>query len=802
MQHVQQTSTCYKLCGKGHMSGICPTNPESLYYVGQQSRDTQNQYRPQGNYNQPQKPPQQVEESTNDLLKKLLLKNQQLRIDFRNLERQVEQLASIQNTRHACTLPSDTGKNPQVNTVTLKNERELEETPKKRRDKPISEGELIPKATHESKKDNASSEPVSATRPPPPFPQRLQKKNDDRMFNKFLSMLSQVQLNIPLVDAIHEIPKYAKYIKDIVAHKRRLTEFETVTLTEECTSRVQNKLPQKLKDPGSFTIPVQIGNIDVGHALCYLGASINLMPLSLFKQLGLGAPRPTTVMLQLADRSIAYPEGVIEDVLLQIGRFIFLADLIILDYEADEQVPIILGRPLLATGDAIIKVREGKIIMRVDNEEAVFNIYKTIQLLRHYEEISMISIVEVDEQLIDPSVYLDDSLEKALMLFDSLETDDEVEEIMHILDASCVYMQELNTFEPLNRPSGPPPKSSIEEAPKLELKPLPPHIQYAYLVEQTLLRVLREHKQAYEWTMSDIRGISPAFYMHKILMKEGHKPSIKHKCRLNPIMKEVIVIAPEDQEKTTFTRPYGTCEETKLVLNWRSAISWYEKVDKAKVEAIEKFPPPTSVKGICSFLGHTGFYRRFIKEFSKNSSPLCRLLEKDIPSKFDDACLRAFEELKKRLVTVPIIIAPGWAHPFKSMCDASDVAIGAVLGQRRDKIFHSIYYASQTLNQAQMNYTVTKKELLAVVWAFDKFRSYVVGTKVIVYTDHSAIRYMFEKRDAKPRLIRWVLLFQEFDLEIRDRKGTENQVADHLSRLENRKHVAEGGSIKETFKDE
>ncbi|XP_070046719.1 uncharacterized protein [Nicotiana tomentosiformis] len=241
--------------------------------------------------------------------------------------------------RHAGALPSDTKKNPQVNTVTLGNERELEEVPKKRKDKLVPEGELIPKTTHESKKDDASSKPVEA-----------------------------VQLNIPLVDVLREIPKYAKYIKDIVAHKRTLTKFETVALTEECTSRVQNKLSQKLKDSGSFTIPVQISNIDVGRALCDLGVSINLMPLSLFKQLGLGTPRPTTVLLQLPDRSIACPEGVIEDMLLQIGKFIFPADFIILYYEADEHVTIILGRPLLATGDVIIKVREEKIIMRVDNE--------------------------------------------------------------------------------------------------------------------------------------------------------------------------------------------------------------------------------------------------------------------------------------------------------------------------------------------------------------------------------------------------------------------------------------------------
>ncbi|XP_070050142.1 uncharacterized protein [Nicotiana tomentosiformis] len=433
------------------------------------------------------------------------------------------QLASNKNNRPAGTLPSDTEKNPQVNSITLINGRELEEVPKKRKDKPIPEGELIPKATHESKKDDAS------------------------------------QLNIPLVDVLRKIPKHAKYIKDIVAHKMRLTKFETVTLTEEFTSRVQNKLSQKLKDPGSFTVP----------------------------QLGLGAPKPTTVMLQLADKSIAYPEGVIEDVLLPIGKFIFLADFIILDYEVGKQVPIILGRPLLSTGDTIIKVREGKMIMRMDNEEAVFNVYKAIQLPRHYEEPFMISVIEVDEQLIDTRVYLDDSLEKALTLFDSLEIDGKVEEMMHILDASCAYMQGLNPFEPLNMPSGPPPKPSIEEDPKLELKPLPPHLQYAYLggsntlpiivssdlsklQEEKLLRMLREHKQAIGWTMSDIRGISPAFCMHKSLMEEGYKPSVEQQRRLNPIMKEV--------------------------------------VDKAKVEVIEKLPPPTSVKGIRSFLGHTVDY--------------------------------------------------------------------------------------------------------------------------------------------------------------------------------------------------
>ncbi|KAL5570863.1 hypothetical protein UlMin_020460 [Ulmus minor] len=220
-------------------------------------------------------------------------------------------------------------------------------------------------------------------------------------------------------------------------------------------------------------------------------------------------------------------------------------------------------------------------------------------------------------------------------------------------------------------------------------------------------------------------------------------------------------VVTEDQHKTTFTCPYGTfafrrmpfglffgdsfglclenlakvlkrCEETNLVLNWEKCHFMVKEgivlghkvsrdgleVDKAKVETIEKLPHPVS----------------------------------------------AFLELKQKLSSAPVIVAPDWAAPFELMCDASDVAVGAVLGQKRNRVFHSIYYASKTLLGAQLNYTVTEKELLAVVFAFDKFRSYLVGTK--------------------PRLIRWVLLLQEFDLEIRDRKGTENQVADHLSRLE------------------
>ncbi|KAK1604954.1 hypothetical protein QYE76_028627 [Lolium multiflorum] len=224
------------------------------------------------------------------------------------------------------------------------------------------------------------------------------------------------------------------------------------------------------------------------------------------------------------------------------------------------------------------------------------------------------------------------------------------------------------------------------------------------------------------------------------------------------------------------------CEETNLVLNWEKCHFMVNEgivlghkisergieVDRAKVEAIEKMPYPRDVKGIRSVLGHAGFYRRFIKDFSKISKPLTNLLQKD-----------------KALTTAPIVEPPDWNLPFEIMCDASDFAVGAVLGQRVNKKLNVIHYASKTLDAAQRNYATTEKELLAVVFACDKFRSYIVDSKVTIHTDHAAIRYLMQKKDAKPRLIRWVLLLQEFDLHIVDRKGADNPVADNLSRLEN-----------------
>ena len=208
------------------------------------------------------------------------------------------------------------------------------------------------------------------------------------------------------------------------------------------------------------------------------------------------------------------------------------------------------------------------------------------------------------------------------------------------------------------------------------------------------------------------------------------------------------------------------------------------EVYQGKVYVIETLMPPNTVKGIRGFLGHVGFYRRFNKDFSKISRPLCRLLEKDSKFEFDDSCLSAFKEKKSRLVIAPIMATPDWNKQFEIMCDASDYAMGVVLGQRIDKIFRAIYYANKTFNEAQENYSTIEKEMLAMVFACEKFRPYILGSHVIIHTDHAVIKYRMEKKDTKLRLIRWVLLLQEFDLEIKDKKGSDNVITDYLSRLE------------------
>ena len=260
---------------------------------------------------------------------------------------------------------------------------------------------------------------------------------------------------------------------------------------------------------------------------------------------------------------------------------------------------------------------------------------------------------------------------------------------------------------------------------------------------------------------------------------------------------------------------FERCQEKNLVLNWEKCHFMVTQgiilghivskngieVDKAKVESISNLPTPKCVRDIRSFLGHAGFYRRFIKDFSAIARPLCNFLAKDVPFAWSQACEAAFDKLKTMLVSLPIMQSPNWNLPFEIMCDASDYAIGVVLGQREDKKAFVIYYASKTLDSAQANYTTTEKEFLVVAFTLENFRSYIVGSPVTIFTDHAALKYLLSKQDTKPRLTRWILMCQEFYLTINNKKGVENVVADHLSRLVP-ESISHGLPIGDSFPDE
>ncbi|XP_022874520.1 uncharacterized protein LOC111393290 [Olea europaea var. sylvestris] len=281
------------------------------------------------------------------------------------------------------------------------------------------------------------------------------------------------------------------------------------------------------------------------------------MPLSIFRKLGLGEAKATTVSLQLADRSIKYPRGIIEDILVKVDKFIFSADFIILDMEEDHDIPIILGRSFLAIGQALIDVQEGQLIMRVEDEKVTFNILKAIKYPSESDSCLRVDIV--DHVVVESFYRLSkDPLKTCLVCPSAIkEEDSKVEHMVHYLEAihSRSYKRTPN-YEDLEKSSSPP-LPSLQQAPILDLKPLPSHLRYPYLgessmlpviianslnelEEEKLLRVLREHKGAIGWTIADIKGISPSLCMRKILMEDDFKPSVEHQRQLNPNMKEVV----------------------------------------------------------------------------------------------------------------------------------------------------------------------------------------------------------------------------------------------------------------------
>nr|GEX18473.1 hypothetical protein [Tanacetum cinerariifolium] len=528
--------------------------------------------------------------------------------------------------------------------------------------------------------------------------------------------------------------------------------FDLQQITASLETIVLKKLREKLGDPGRFLIPCDFSKFDNCLALADLGASINLMPLSIWKKLKLPTLNDTKMVLELADRTISKPKVVVGNVFVKVGKFYFPADFVVLDFIVDPRVPLILGRPFLKIEDCINDDSNSK---------------------------------EIEDSEFD--------MERDILILEALLNNDPEPPLPNQQHYFPEAHNDLKVVEPKND------KSFDDEPPEVELKELPPHLEYAFLGENekwpviiakdlsvnkksALIDVLKSRKKPIAWKLTDIRGIDPEFCSQKILLEDDFSPKVQSQRRVNPkihdvIKKEVkklldagliypisdipwIPIDPKDQEKTMFTCPYGTFAYKRMPFGLCNAPGTFQRcmmaifndtiehtmkkkshfmvkegivlghkiskkgieVDKAKIEVISKLPHPTTVKGIRSFLGHVGFYRRFIKDFSKISRPMTHLLEKNSPLIFSNDCIQAFKTLKEKLIEAPILIAPNWDQPFELMCDASDYAVGAVLGQR------------------------------------------------------------------------------EFDFKVIDTKGTKNYAADHLSRLENPyENVFDPKEINETF---
>ncbi|GJV10640.1 reverse transcriptase domain-containing protein [Tanacetum coccineum] len=391
---------------------------------------------------------------------------------------------------------------------------------------------------------------------------------------KIFQIFQDLRFDISFADALLLMPRFAPTIKSLLMNKEKLLELAKIPLNENCSAMLLKKLPEKLGDPGKFLIPCNFPGMDVCHALADLGASINLMPLSIWKKLSLPELTPTRMTLELADRSITYPKGLAEDVFVKVGKFHFPTDFVVVDFEADPRVPLILGRSFLRTGRALIDVYGEEITLRVDNEAVTFNLDQTTRYSSTNDKsVNRIDIIDaVCEEYAPELLGFPNSSggnptptsepftsEFILEEIEAYLKDDSISpEIDH---ADCNPEEDICLIEKLlnNDPFQLPPmdlkqsevteaKSSIEEPPELELKDLPSHLEYAFLEENdklpviiakglkndekdALLKVLKSHKGAIAWKITDIKGIDSHFCTHKILMEDDYKLTVQSKRR-------------------------------------------------------------------------------------------------------------------------------------------------------------------------------------------------------------------------------------------------------------------------------
>nr|GEX45100.1 reverse transcriptase domain-containing protein [Tanacetum cinerariifolium] len=593
----------------------------------------------------------------------------------------------------------------------------------------------------------------------------LHKKATNQM-EKFFQIFQDLHFDISFADALLLMPKFASTIKSLLANKDKLFELAKIPFNDNCSAMLLKKLPKKLGDLDKFLIPCDFPGMDVGHALADLGASINLMPLSIWKKLFLPELTPTRMTLELADRSITRPKGVAEDVFVKVGKFHFPTDFVVVDFEADHRVPLILGRSFLRTGHSLIDVYGEEITLWVNDKVVTFNLNHTTRYSSTYYDMSVNQIDVIDvareeyaQEMLrfsknssgdnpnstsktiisdsSPSLTLSEGSDFILEEIEAYLKDESIStEIYHAdCDPKGDICLKIVKWGPISTPSDEPKarRKGTNKLPVIIAKDL------KYDEKEALLKVLKSHKRAIAWKITDIKGIDPHFCTHKILMEKDYKPTVQSQRRVNQkihevIKKEVIKLLDEGMIYLISDKPWVSpihCVPKKggitvveneknelipirLVTGWRVCID-YQKLNDVTRRDHFPFPfmdhmlerlvrndfycfldgfsgyfqipinPPDQEKTTFTCPYGTFAYQRMPFDFCNAprtfQRPMTYLLEKETPFLFSKYCIDAFETLKKNLTEAPILVVPDWNLPFELMCDASDFAIGAVLGQ-------------------------------------------------------------------------------------------------------------------------
>nr|GEV42383.1 reverse transcriptase domain-containing protein [Tanacetum cinerariifolium] len=546
----------------------------------------------------------------------------------------------------------------------------------------------------------------------------------------------------------------------LIGNKEKLSEMARTPLNVYCSAALLKKLPEKLGYPSKFLIPCDFPGMAECLALADLGASINLMPLSVWKKLSLLELTPTCMTLELADRSISRPVGIVEDVYVKVGSFYFPADFVVVDFDADPRVPLILGRSFLKTRRALIDVFESELTLQVGNESITFNLDQTLRYSTNCSDMTDKRIDVIDmaceaysQEVLDfsdtissgnPTPFYGSIVSVTSSTLTPFENSDflleEVDAFLAVEDEPISSNFQQPYLDPEgdillleafinDDPSSPPPnqrnyvpevrkklkiceaktdKSLVDEPPVVELEALTPHLEYAFLEGDDKLPMLERLAGNQYYCFLD--GFS-GYFQIPIDSKDQEKTAFTCLYKTfayrrlpfglcntpGTFQRYMMAIFHDTIEKTmevfmddfsVFRNSFQSClshlekmlkrcEDTYLCLNWEKSHFMVKecivlghkiskqgiKVDKAKVDVISKLPHPTTVKGIRSFLCHAGFYRRFIKDFSKIARRMTRLLEKDTPFIFSQGCVDAFQTLKRKLTEAPILIAPDWDMP-------------------------------------------------------------------------------------------------------------------------------------------